>query len=165
MKTFRGLLTLAVAAALTTGALADDAKKDKKQRGQRRAAAGQAFRLPKGIELSEDQKGQVAELRKEYGKKIQEVTKKIGMTPDQRKAMVEARKAAMADGKKGPAAMEASLAAANLSDDQKAAWGERQELMKEIREKLHGLLTAEQKAKLPGRKAGGKKKPKKADAA
>lgn len=172
MTTIRGLFVLAVVACLSLPSVADDAKPKKKakpgaeevegKKARGRAVGGAAFAVPKGIELSDEQQEQVAALRKEYAPKMREIAKKIGLSADQRKAMAEARKAAAADGKKGKEAREAINAAVNLSDEQKAAQAEMQELAKEIRGKVMDLLTEDQKAKLPKRGGGKKAKDKKA---
>ena len=138
-------LVLAVAAPLSAA--------DKKKPGKK---APVAVQVPKGIELSEEQKQKVAELNKKYVPQLAEARKKIGLSKEQRQARAEAFKKARADGKKGKEIREAANAAAKLTDDQKAAAEELRTLQGEIRTALMGILTDEQKAGL--RKGGAKKK-------
>ena len=118
------------------------------------------FALPKEITLTDEQKGKVDELKKEYGDKIKEAVKTRDdiLTKDQKKARGEAQKKAKDEGKKGKEAREAVDAAVALTDEQKASWKKAEEaveaLRKEVTPKLHALLTDEQKAKLPTPKKG-----------
>jgi Spy/CpxP family protein refolding chaperone len=153
------VLVLVIAAPL---AAAEGDKKKKKKPGKR-PAAGARIQIPKGIELSDEQKEKVAALKKEYGPKVVAARKKMALGKDARKARGEALKKAKADGKKGKELRAAVDAAAPLTDEQKAAQAEMQALQKEIRAAVVALLTDEQKAKLPkrgGKKKGGKKKKK-----
>jgi len=156
----KGLLVLTLAVLIATPALAAD----KKKKGRK---APIAVKVPKGIELTADQKKEVAAINKEFGPKLAEVQKKIRsvITPEQRKARSAASKKAKADGLKGKAARAEVQAALNLTDDQKTEMKdlnkERQGVLKAARAKFVELLTDEQKAKLPKKK--GKKKKKEAD--
>jgi Spy/CpxP family protein refolding chaperone len=143
------LLTLVLAVAAPLSA----ADKKKKKPGKK---APVAVQVPKGIELSEEQKQKVAELNKKYAPQLVEARKKIGLSKEQRQARAEAFKKARADGKKGKEIREAANAAAKLTDDQKAAADKLRTLQGEIRKALMGVLTDEQKAGL--RKGGAKKK-------
>jgi len=163
----KGLLVLTLAVLIATPAMAAD-KKKKKKKGRK---APVAVKVPKGIELTADQKKQVAAINKEFGPQLAAVTKKINtvITPEQRKARNAANKKAKADGVKGKARNAAIQAALNLSDEQKEQMKvltkERQAVQKAARAKFVEILTDEQKAKLPKKKKGKKKKKKKKDAA
>jgi len=166
-RTLQGLLVLTLAVVLAMpAAAAEDKKKKKKKRGRRAPAA---VRVAKGIELTADQKKQVAAINKEYAPKLLELNKKARtiITPEQRKARSAAAKKAKADGKKGKAARAAVNAALNITAEQKKALAElnkaRRVIFTAAREKFVSILTDEQKAKLP-KKKGKKKKKKKADA-
>ena len=156
---FRTVTTLGLAACLMGTAFVGDAaaqkEKGKKKAGM--ATGQQIFTLPKEITLTDDQKSKLEEIKKEHGPKLAELTKKMDdtLTADQKKARKEAGDKARADGKKGKDLQSAVDAAVNLTDDQKQAQEEvKPELTKlqgAIREKIHGLLTDDQKThyKLP----------------
>ena len=152
------ILALAV---LIAAPLSAADKKKKKGKKERKAPAAVSARLLKGLELTDEQKEQVAALNKEYGPKLADLQKKLALSPEQRKAGAEARKKAKEDGTKRKEAAKAVAAALNLSEAQKEAQKERQALTREIRGKFVALLTPEQKAKVPGGKKGAKKGAKK----
>ena len=167
-RTLQGLLVLTLAVVLAMpAAAAEDKKKKKKKRGRRTPSA---VRVPKGIELTADQKKQVATINKEFAPKLVELNKKAGtiITPEQRKARSAASKKAKADGTKGKAARAAVNAAVKLSAEQRKALAEvnkaRQVVSRAAHAKFVEILTDEQKAKLPKKKGKKKKKKKKADA-
>ena len=130
-------------------AVAADKKKKK---------APTAVKVPKGIELTADQKTKVDDLNKEFGPKLSECRKKAAsiITADQKKARAEATKKAKADGKKGKELRAAANAAFAITAGQKKQQVEvgkaMKALNKEIRTKFAALLTDEQKAKLKGDK-------------
>ncbi len=101
-----------------------------------------------GLKLTDDQKAQVKELRKEYGPKFKAAADSI-LTAEQKKARADAVKAAKAEGKKGREVMKAAHEAVKLTDEQKAKIKEAMKpLHKEVREKIMAILTPEQKAQL-----------------
>ncbi len=150
-KTITILTACFLAVAFVAPAVAADKKKKK---------APTAVKVPKGIELTADQKTKVDDLNKEFGPKLSECRKKAAsiITADQKKARAEATKKAKADGKKGKELRAAANAAFAITAGQKAQQVEvgkaMKALNKEIRTKFAALLTDEQKAKLKG----GKKK-------
>lgn len=159
---FGQLLVLALVACVASPSFADDdTKKGKRKNAQKgNRAVAQMFAFPKNVEASDEQKAQLTALKDEYLPKLQELTKALNLTPEQRTAIGEARKAAAADGKKGKELRAAVEAAANYTDAQKEAQKELQTLRGEIRKKVLGLLTDEQRKAL---RAGSKRK--KAEAA
>ena len=164
-RTLQGLLVLTLAVVLAMPAMAAEEKKKKKKKKGRKAPV--AVRAPKGIELTADQKKQVAAINKEFGPKLAEVQKAVNgvIRKEQRQARNAANKKAKADGVKGKARKAAIDAALNLTDEQKAKMKEltkkRQEVQKAARAKFVEILTDEQKAKLPKKKGKKKKKKKK----
>ena len=150
-KTITILTACFLAVAFVAPAVAADKKKKK---------APTAVKVPKGIELTADQKTKVDDLNKEFGPKLVECRKKAAgiITADQKKARAEATKKAKADGKKGKELRAAANAAFAITAGQKKQQVEvgkaMKALNKEIRTKFAALLTDEQKAKLKG----GKKK-------
>ena len=133
---------------------ADNEKKKKKK------PAPAAVRVPKAIELNEDQKAKVEALNTEFGPKLAACRKEAAgvITADQKKARAEAMKAAKAAGKKGKELREAAEAAFKVTEDQKQQLARCKKdmgaLQKEIRTQFAAILTDDQKAKLKG----GKKK-------
>ncbi len=89
----------------------------------------------------------IKELAKASAEKIKAAEEKVGLTPEQKKARTEAQAKAKADGKTGKEAKEAVDAAMKLTDEQKAAQKEVDELRAGLRKEAMALLTAEQKAK------------------
>ena len=128
--------------------------------GKKKKPVPAAVRVPKGIELNEDQRAKVEALNKEFGPKLAACRKEAAgvISADQKKARSEAMKAAKAAGKKGKEMRAAAEAASKVTEDQKQQLARCKKdmgaLQKEIRSQLAGILTDEQKAKLKG----GKKK-------
>ena len=133
---------------------------DAQGKGKKKAAmeAGQQiFTLPNEITLTDDQKTKLEAIKKEHGPKLSELTKKMdeSLTDEQKKARKAAGDKARADGKKGKDLQAAVDEALKLTDDQKKAQDamkpELTKLQGTIREKIHGLLTDDQKThyKLP----------------
>lgn len=113
-----------------------------------------AFRFPKQVQLTDEQKTKLEELKKEYAPKLDALDARIApiLTPERQKVAKDARKKATDEGKKGKDVQEAVAAALNLPAEEQAklkeATAERGKLMKEINAKKMELLTDEQKAQL-----------------
>lgn len=131
---------------------ADDAKPKKK--------APKPIAWLEGIDLTEEQKKEVADIQADIAKKTQELQKELkGVIPaDVQKAAQEKIAAAKAEGKKGKALQEVTAAAYDgLTAEQKAKRAELdtkiKELQGELRTRVLAVLNAEQKkaaeAKLP----------------
>ena len=109
------------------------------------------MRMFEGVDLSEEQKTNLKELRKGYMPKLKAVGEKLGdiMTEAQKTVRAEARKIAIEAGKKGKEIRDAVQDAVKLTDEQKAMFAElrkeMQSLRKELREKSMEILTPEQK--------------------
>jgi Spy/CpxP family protein refolding chaperone len=119
----------------------------------------------KGLNLTDDQKTKLADLKKEYGPKCEGARKKFeaSLTEDQKKAQREAMKAARDAHKRGPDAWKAAQEAMKLTDDQKALQANVEALGKEVKEKVDSILTTEQKELLKKgmeRRHGGGRPPK-----
>jgi Spy/CpxP family protein refolding chaperone len=160
----KNLLLLALVAVIAAPLSAAD-KKKKEKKAAPNAAAQFTGKLLKDIELTPEQKKQIEDLGTSFGAKLGELRKKTAgvMTEEYRKAVAAARKEAVAAGKKGKELKAAIDAAASLTDAQKAELKEIQAEVKkvsgELKDAVIGVLTDEQKAKLP-KKAEGKKKKK-----
>jgi hypothetical protein len=141
------------------------AQEEGKKKGRRTPAAGggeaQILKSLEQIDLSAEQKEQVKTILATYKPKLEEVAAAIKITPEQRRAAAEARKAATAEGKKGKQLQEAIQAAMKLSDDQIAARKKQQEVMQALRQEITKVLTAEQQEKFRGKKDAELKKKRK----
>jgi Spy/CpxP family protein refolding chaperone len=173
MKAARIALSLVIALVIAGTALADGKGKDKpKADGKGPAKKAQAaFPMLEGLKLTDGQKAKVEALRKEIDTKRAEIQKKMGsiLTAEQKKARQDAEKAAKTAGKKGKEFHDAVEAAVKLTDDQKAkmaaAKKEMDGLQKQIRDKIDGILTPEQKEQLKKAHAAKKGDGKKCDKA
>jgi hypothetical protein len=156
-RVLRPFLTFGVVAAVLSAAPAWAQKAAKKEARAAQRASEKAFEFPAEITLSPEQQAKVKALKDEYGPKLQAANKKLTdiLTPEQRAARAEAGKANREAKKTGKQARDAQLAALKLTDEQKVKWDaaqkESQELRKLISQKMHDLLTEDQKAKLPKR--------------
>lgn len=117
-------------------------------------------RYLKPVTLTEEQKTKLTALKKEYEPKLKEVyAKQNVLTPEQKKAGDEAKKAAQAAGKKGNDVKEAVAAAVKETDAQKDQEKEakkcRTAVENEMHKKIVALLTDDQKAQIAA--ARGKK--------
>lgn len=130
------------------------AKEEKKGEKKTNKAVAKAFELPTIITLSAEQMTKLAEVKKEYEPKLEELHKKQAgiLTAEQKKAAQEASKAAKAAGKKGKEAKADVDAAVKLTDDQKKQQEEVSKELKElngkIRDSIASFLTEEQKTHL-----------------
>lgn len=111
-------------------------------------------RVPKNIELSEDQKAAVKLLNQKWAPEVVDLRKEASlvMTDEQRKARGPALKAAKLNGKKGPGLRRAVQEAIGMTPDQIAEQTKINKKMvalnKGIRTELYALLTKEQLASL-----------------
>jgi hypothetical protein len=153
----RTLFTLALAIVIASPLLAAEGKKGKKKEAKPQDPAAQLLKSLEKAELTADQVAKIKELAAACAEKVKAIEEKAGLTPEQKKARQEAQAKAKADGKKGKEAMEAVMAAMNLSDAQKAAMKEVDVLRTALRKEALALLSAEQKAKAdikePGKRA------------
>ena len=111
--------------------------------------------------MTAEQKTKIEEIIKENKEKILKLAGEFPLSPEQKKAMADARKKAQADGLKGKEARDAVQAAAKMTDDQKKANEALQKFMREVRGEIAKVLTPEQQkqAKMGGQgRAGGRKK-------
>jgi Spy/CpxP family protein refolding chaperone len=153
-----GLLGLVAGAATPAGVKTTAAKPAAK------AGHHDAFAFAKDVQLTDEQKAKLDELRKEYQPKLDALHTRFEalMTPERRKAMEDAHKKAEAAGQKGKEAHDAVMKALKLSPAEQAKvdqlHAEGQQLMKEIEQHKMALLTDKQREQLKGGKAGVKAK-------
>lgn len=158
------LLMFALVAFVSVGSAfgADEDAKPKKN--QRKNANPGIFGQVMKLDLSEEQKAKVVAIRKEFGPKLAELTKAVGMTKEDRQARMAAQKEAKEKGLKGKEMRDYVNAKAPLTDEQQEAQKAVMELNGKIREKLASVLTDEQKEKLGfNKKKPGANKKKKAE--
>jgi Spy/CpxP family protein refolding chaperone len=111
-------------------------------------------RMLKPLNLTDEQKTKVGELKKEYEPKFKEMRDKreAALTAEQKKARDDAMKAAKDAGKQGPEVFRAGFQAVKLTDEQKDKMKklgqEARALLEEVMGKVTPILTAEQKEQL-----------------
>lgn len=175
MNVLKTTLLLALSLVLATGAVAEDAKKGEKgkaaaakkrdggkQRAERKAP-GVTARFVAKLDLSAEQKEQIAAIDKEFAAKFAEIRQ--AQTSVLTKEQIEARNAAMKKARetKDPEARKAVKQAVTLSDEQKKKMAEIGKSQRELSEKvlaaLKKVLTEEQQKNLPqaGRGKGAKR--------
>jgi Spy/CpxP family protein refolding chaperone len=153
-KAMSAMLALAVSLAIV-GSLAA-AEKPKRPEGPRGWQPGfeRIEMMVKDLNLTDEQKAKVAELKKEYTPKFKEAVDTLDgiLAPEQKKARDDAMKTARDAGKRGREVFQAGVDAMKLTDEQKTkrddAFKALQAVGKEAREKVVALLTPEQKEKL-----------------
>ncbi len=125
------------------------------QNGQRQGRRGgfsvlDRIERVKDLNLTDDQKAKLADLKKEYAPKLKELsgTRDKVLTADQKKARDDAMKAAKDAGKSRREIFQAGMAAVKLTDAQKTKLAEGRKAMealnKEIMDKVNKVLTPEQ---------------------
>lgn len=166
----RFFLTFALAACIVSPLAAGEEKTEKKakKKGQARRTV-QVLRVPKTVELTDEQKTQVAAINKEFAPKLMEVQKKLRgiLTDEQRKAQAAANKSIRESKLKGKERAKALDEALSLTDEQKKQMADVRAEMSAVRkaanEKFFAILTPEQqKQAKPPRKAKPAKKKAKA---
>lgn len=167
MKTaVRTLLTLALAACIVSPlAAAEDQAKKKENRRAAKKRTVQAVRVPRTVQLTDEQKTEVAAINKEYGPKLQELRAKLDglLSDEQKQARRQVTRANREAKLKRKAAKQAIDEALKLTDEQKKQMAEVQAqvstLRKEAREKFVALLTPQQKEQMRSARKARKAKP------
>ena len=151
---FKVFGALALALLIAIPAIAqDDAAAKKKKKGNRNQqnAASQVLKQLEALGLSDDQVAKIKELGKEVSAKMKQMRTDAGITAELTKKRAEVVKAMKESEKKGAELAAAINKEAGFSEAQTAAL----KSMNEVRQKFHqavvGLLTDEQKEKLPAR--------------
>jgi Spy/CpxP family protein refolding chaperone len=163
MRVLRVVLILLVALVIASPVMAQEKKK-----GRRGGGFDPLARLLEGLNLTDEQKAKVEDVKKEFAPKAAEIAKKrlVIFTDEQKKARAEAEKAAKEAGKSPAEIARAAREAVTLTDEQKSKLGEvgkeERELFTKRLEKIKEILTGDQKKQLKERleafKKGGKKK-------
>ncbi|MFK8115637.1 MAG: hypothetical protein AB8B91_25810 [Rubripirellula sp.] len=144
---------VALAAMMVVPAMAEDeAKKGKGKKGNRQnQVATQLIKLLEPVGLTEEQTTKIKELGKVAAGKMKEVQTAAGITPETMKKRQEAQKSMKDSDKKGNALMAAVNEAAGITEAQAAGLKKANELRTGFQKEVVGMLTDEQKAKLPER--------------
>jgi Spy/CpxP family protein refolding chaperone len=141
MRVVSTMLALVVSLWMVGNLAAQDKKAPE---GKRQHGAPMAWDMLRGLNLSDAQKAQVKDVKKDYEPKLKQARDSV-LTPEQIKAREEALKTAKAAGKKGKEVWQAVEAAMKVTDDQKAKMAKAVEpLRKEVSEKVMAILTPEQ---------------------
>lgn len=159
VRALGGVVALAAAllAAGNLWAAEEKSKRGPEGRPPRGPAVGQFTEMLKGINLNDEQKAKLDELKNYYGPKIKDLRQQHEniLTEEQKKTRAEAVKAAREAGKKGEEIRKEAQAAMKITDEQKAQMEKTEKqtrsLRAEIREKVLAILTPEQKAELKKR--------------
>lgn len=119
------------------------------------------FQLPESLNVTDEQKSKLAELKKKYEDKLKAAGDKAKLTEEQTAKQREAFGKLRDSGKSFAEMREAVAKELNLTDDQKKGREELTALTADIAKDIDGLLTEEQKTKLKelreqrGRRPGG----------
>jgi len=162
MRTVAAPLTLLLALVFVSSAWSAEERKggEGRRSGARFSGFSDFFiKAIEGLDLTADQKAKLEEIKKESA----EVNKKREgvLTQEQKDASKKAREEAEKAGKSRRDAFRAGMEAVKLTDEQKAKYAEIAKQGEQIRQKLMGLLTDEQKAALKAKmpQRGEKRKP------
>lgn len=140
------LLPLALAFVVAAPLSAADSKKNTSYAN--RLVKSQLKKLEKA-DLTAEQVAKVKELLAKFAEKAAPLHQKSSYTPEQKKAYAEAIKKAKAEGKTGKELSAALKNAVKLTSQQEAARREVQQAYSAVMKEILGMLTDEQKAKLP----------------
>lgn len=172
---FRMLMVAAVAAMLVIPAVADDAKKERKKKGSKgaRTAAMQMMKQLEVVGLTDEQTTKLKELGATADEAMEALRNEAGLTKELVKKRTDAQKELKGSGKKGKELAAAVNEKAGLTEQQAAAFASLNAARMKFHKEVVGMLTDEQKAKLPekmmrmmksGKGKKGKKKKNKDDA-
>ena len=150
MKVARILLALVVVAMVASSLSAQDKGKEKGKGPRGWGSPVDRVLNMKDLNLTDDQKAKLEDLKKEYASKIKDPGQVMQglLTEDQKKARDDAMKAAKDAGKSGRELFEAGRNAVKLTDDQKAKMKEAFGPREELHQKIQAVLTADQKEKM-----------------
>jgi len=121
-----------------------------------RLVTSQLKKLQKA-DLTTEQVAKVKELVAKFAEKAAPLYKKSAYTPEQKKAYAEAIKKAKAEGKTGKELSAAYKSAVKLTAVQTAARKQVQDAYSAMMKEIVGMLTDEQKAKVPKKSSRSKK--------
>ncbi len=144
------ITTLAIFVLLTTSVVRGQ---DDRQRPDRDQQSFRSAFSVSGVELSDDQKKKIEEIRNEFAPQLKDLQRRriAVLTAQQRRAMQEATRQARQAGKSSQQARQAGEAAAKMSDQQKeqteALAKEQRKIAEAIQVKVRALLTDQQRTR------------------
>ncbi len=147
------IAALALAALIATPVMAQDDAAKKKKRGNRGQAnaSGQLLKQLKDVGLTDEQVAKVKELGKEIGAKMKALRDDAGITAELQKKRAEVQKAMQKSELKGKELVAAINKEAGFSEAQAAALKAANEIRMKFHKDVVGMLSDEQKEKLPER--------------
>ena len=149
------LLTMCALAALTVSpTIADEeakkANRNKRQTGRQNVAAVLMKQLG-DVGLTEEQKTKITEMGKKIAAEMKTIREEVDLTSELQKKLAEAQKSMRESEKKGRERLAAVYESAGLNEAQTAAIKKVNEVRTKFQKEVFGMLTDEQKAKLPER--------------
>lgn len=157
MRTVRTMLALVVCVALVSSVSAAEQRQTRAPeggRGRMTDAAARVDMMLRNLELTDAQKTQIEDIKKEFGPKLKAAQEKIDsiLTDEQKKARAEAMQKAR-ESREGWQTMRETIdKALNLTDAQKkdmeTARTASMELNRDLMQKIMAVLTAEQRETL-----------------
>lgn len=143
------------------------AAQEKGKKGRKRAPTqpggpvAQIMKKLEPLDLTTEQKEKIKTILASYKPKMEKIAGTLKVTPEQRRAAAEARRAGQAEGKKDKELRKAVSDAMKLSEDQIAAREKQRDLNRQLNKEIAEVLTAEQREQfgVKSPNAGAKKKP------
>lgn len=148
MKVVRTAVVLSLALLLAAPMQAEEKAKPKKKGQGGQNIAAQLLKSLADVELTKEQKEKIQAMGKEAMAEMSKVREEAGITPELTKKRAEAAKSVETE-KKGKARQAAIDEAAGLTKEQSTAMAKMTELRQKFQKDAIGVLTAEQKEKLP----------------
>jgi Spy/CpxP family protein refolding chaperone len=169
MYAMRQIVKAVVVLVLVALIAAPLAAQEKGKKGRKRAPAqpggpvAQIMKKLEPLDLTTEQKEKIKTILASYKPKLEKIAGTLKVTPEQRRAAAEARRAGQAEGKKDKELRKVASDAMKLSEDQIAAREKQRDLNRQLNKEIAEVLTAEQREKfgVKNPNAGAKKKPKK----
>jgi hypothetical protein len=149
IKVLGAALLAAVMTVSVQGADEVAGKKEGKGAGQDQNVAAQLVKQLQDVNLTEEQTAKIKELGKAMAAKMKTLRDDAGITAELMKKRTDAQKALKDSGQKGKELAAAIDKEAGLSEAQAAAMAKIAALRQQFQREAIGLLTDEQKAKLP----------------
>ncbi len=145
----RSLLLSALMLLVVSNLQAEDTKKGKKKKGANRSVQAQILKSLEDVGLTKEQTAKINAMGNDVSAAIKKVNEDAGINAEVMKKRAEAAKSLKDSDKKGKARQAAIIEAAGLTEKQAAALTKTTELRQKFQRDVIGMLTDEQKEKLP----------------
>lgn len=145
----RSLLLSALMLFVVSNLQAEETKKGKKKKGANRTVQAQILKSLSDVGLTKEQTAKINDMGNEVDAAIKKVNQEAGIDAEVMKKRAAAVKSVKDSDKKGKARQAAINEAAGLSEKQVAGLAKAMELRQKFQRDVIGMLTAEQKEKLP----------------